>query len=381
MDRRKQLWLIIISSFVIGIVSTAPIFEKHNWIGFIIPMVMLLGVPVFACRYAVKDLGRESYILWFFLSMFPFVPVVLALEKPSAEDDFDPNQLVNGRPPESYEMGELKHIFKSKTNSYLTWKVVSIFIATTIGLSIAAPIFDKMEGGALSGILLLLFGVFVPGALFLWLIHKLEKRKGRQWVAIFSKGLVFSLDNNNSTTVAWSQIEEVWQDFSDNYVNGIRTQHRRRCKIIMSNGNQPFVFSEKIAGIEELTATIHHHATPFLIEKMESIFSNEKKLHFGKIDLSQEGIGLKNNLLSWRDLAGVFLDSGFVVIAKNSLSSGEARIKNAGNRISAFASRIVGTAQPFSPGGDAVIWKKVSIDKTPNPYTLTILVSEIVNKL
>jgi hypothetical protein len=114
---------------------------------------------------------------------------------------------------------------------------------------------------------------------------------------------------------------------------------------------------------------------------MEIIFSKYKNLTFGKIELSEEGISLKNNFLPWGDLAGIFLDSGFVVVAKNSFSSGEARLKNTGNRISTFASRIIGTAQPFSPGGNAVIWKKIPINKTPNPYTLSVLVPEIIKKI
>jgi hypothetical protein len=277
-------------------------------------------------------------------------------------------------------MGELEHLFKPKTNSYLTWKIVSIFIATIIGLSSVAPILDQMEGNPLIGFLLPIFGILVIGALFLWVIHHREKRKNKQWVAVFSKGIVSCIDNKSPLVVEWSQIEEVWQDFKDNYVNGIRTQHRRRCKITIANGNPPLEFTEKFAGIEELTAIIHNCVTPFLIDKMEIIYSKCKNLTFGKIDLSEEGIVLKKNLLPWCDLAGIFLDSGFVVVAKNSFSSGEARLKNAGNRISTFASRIIGTAQPFSPGGDAVIWKKVPIDKTPNPYTLSVLVSEIIKK-
>ena len=61
-------------------------------------------------------------------------------------------------------------------------------------------------------------------------------------------------------------------------------------------------------------------------------------------------------------------------------SKGSAKINNTLSNISAFATRIIGTAQPFSMGGDSVIWKKTPVNITPNPYALIQLVSMVIQK-
>jgi len=114
---------------------------------------------------------------------------------------------------------------------------------------------------------------------------------------------------------------------------------------------------------------------------MGEALGSGQTLAFGKLTLSEQGVTLKNQLLPWADLAGIYLNSGFVVIARQAHSSAEAKLRKTTSGISAFATRIVGTAQPYAPGGDAVIWKKTPIDQTPNPHTLTVLVSEIMQKL
>ncbi len=348
MDNKKQLWVAIL--IVYGALFTISVSGNQETATMLTMAGILLIVPFFASRYAIRDLGGDSYISWFFLSMIPMVPIVLALEKRSKPREFDSEQLLAGRSPQSYQLGDLEVIFRPKPHLYLSWKILS-----SILLFPAAPI-------------------------FLWLFHKFEKKMKSRWVAVFSNGLVSAMVKGKPMITKWLNIHEVWQDFNDQYLNGVRTHHRRRCRIVLDSNDKSMEFTERIKGIEELTATIHERVTRDLVKKMGATFSKQGHLNFGRIELTKQGITLKNQLLPWEDLAGIYMDSGFVVIAKVSLSKGEARLKNAGNRMSAVASRIIGTAQPLSPGGETVIWKKTPINKTPNPYTLTIIAIELLQQ-
>ncbi len=340
----------------------------------------LLVVPIMASRYAVRDLQRESAVAWFFLSWIPYVPILLLLEKPEKPESFSPDMKVGGRSAEEYGMGELTHFFSARSHRYLGWKIASVLLALMIAPLAVVPVIGTGRADGPVAVILPFFVIITLSALFVWRIDKQEKKNGRLWVVLFTEGIVCTWPDTGNKQFRWSEVQKIWQDFRDQYVNGLRTVHRRRCRLEIPGWTSGIEFSEKLQGIEELTGLIHENATPFILKRMEADLDAGKALNFGNISVSEKGIGLKRDLLPWTELAGVFLDSGYVVIARNARSSSEARIKKASQGLSAFATRIVGTAQPFSPGGDTVIWKKTPIDRTPNPVTLTVLVAEILQR-
>lgn len=378
MNRRKQLGVTVVAFFVFPLIL---ILTGNREGALTVAMLgMLLFVPLSASRYAVKDLKRDSYIAWFFLSWLPFVPILLLLEKPVESLEFSPGMIIDGKEPREYGLGELTHYFSIRAHSHLGWKIASIFPALMIAPLIALPLVGSERQDGLMYQILPFILIVSLSVLFVWLIDRRERKVGRSWVAVFTEGLIHSWPDNRSGSLRWNEVREIWQDFRDQYVNGIRTLHRRRCRVVTGQNTKGIEYTEKLQGIEELTARIHECATPHLLKRMEDDLDAGKALSFGNISVSEKGIGLKRDLLAWTELSGVYLDSGFVVIARNARSVSEARIKKTSQGLSAFATRIVGTAQPYAPGGDAVIWKKTPIDQTPNPVTLTVLVGEILQR-
>lgn len=379
MDRRKTLGIVLLVVYA-AIVIVMAAGSRGGVLSFTFIGILLI-IPIFSCRYAVLELQRESYLSWFFLSMMPHVPILLLLEKPVKATRFSPDMKVAGQDAPEFALGDLIHFFTVRAHSQLGWKIASFFLAFMIAPMMVLPFLSKKGASSTLGNLLPFVIVVALGVLFIWLINKQEKKAGQRWVALFSEGLACAWPGEQIHKVRWDEVKEVWQDFRDQYVNGIRTVHRRRCRIMAQTLQQGLEFTEKLSGIEDLTALVHQRVTPFLLKRFGDVLSEGQGLNFGRLSVSDQGVGLKKDLLPWAELAGVYLDSGFMVIARNARSGAEARVRKSAQGLSAFATRIVGTAQPFSPGGDAVIWKKTPIDQTPNPVTLSVLVGEILQKM
>jgi hypothetical protein len=379
MERRKTLGIVILVVYLALILMFS--FGGRGG-GLLVTLIgLLLLVPIFSSRYAVKDLQRESYLSWFFLSMMPHVPILLLFERPVKPVMFTPDMKLAGQEAPSFALGELTHFFTVRAHSQLGWKITSFILAFMFAPMLVLPFLSKESASSTLGNLLPFVFVVALGVLFIWLINKQEKKSSQRFVALFTEGLACAWPGEEIRKVRWDEVLEVWQDFRDQYVNGIRTVHRRRCRLTVRGMQPGLEFSEKLLGIEELTSLVHQQVTPFLLKHFGVALSEGQCLDFGKLSVSDQGVGLKKDLLPWADLAGIYLDSGFMVIARNARSSTEARVHKGTQGLSAFASRIVGTAQPFSPGGDAVIWKKTPIDGTPNPVTLSLLVGEVLEKL
>lgn len=378
MNKRTQLGLALI--LVIGLITVMLLSGSRDGALTLGLIGLLIVVPIFASRTAVLDLHRESAIAWFFLSWIPYVPILLLIEKRMEPIPFCADMKLGGEEPERYRLGELTHYFSIRSNSQLGLKIASLFLAIMLGPMLILPFID---GGKKDGFVIQLLPfvmIIILSVLFIWFINRQENRQARRFVALFRDGLLCAWPGTEIFRVPWQDIQEVWQEFRDQYVNGIRTVHRRRCRIVAPILGSPLEFSEKLQGIEDLTTRIHEQVTPHLLKRMEHELDSGERVRFGKLSLSKAGIEVKKDLLPWSELAGIYLDSGFVVIARLARSFSEARIRNTAQGFSAFATRIVGTAQPTSPGGDAVIWKKVSVEGTPNPVTLTYLAEKVLKK-
>ncbi len=380
MTMRKMLGLALI------VVYTAPflllaIGSRESAMPWLMAGIFLV-LPVFSCRYAVGQLQRQSYISWFFLGMLPHVPFLLLLEKPVAPKVFRTDMKIAGQEPSSHGLGELTAFYTVAAHSHLAWKIASVFLAFLLSPILVLPFLSPGKPASPAATLMPFVLILVLALLFVWLVNRQEKKTGRRWVALFSEGLVCAWPDEQIRQVRWSDVQEVWQEFRDQYVNGIRTVHHRRCRLQAAQLKSGLEFTERLQGVEELTARIHERVSPFQIQRMGDALAAGQTVTFGKkLSVSEQGIALKRDLLPWSELAGVYLNSGFVVIARHARSGAEARVRKTTQGLSAFATRIVGTAQPYAPGGDAVIWKKTPVDQTANPVALTILVGGILKEL
>jgi hypothetical protein len=231
-----------------------------------------------------------------------------------------------------------------------------------------------------------LFNIILPfifigaiSVLLIWLIKKIEKKNNNTSVTQYAEGLIYVNKDNIAEIIRWDNVGNVWQDFFDQYFNGIHTHHRRRIKIKLKNSDKKFEFTEKLFNIEDLADSVHNSVTPFLLKSMAKKLKNGEELNFGKITINSEGIFFKRKFLPWNETAGIYLESGYVVITRLSHSS-TTKINNALSNISALATSFIGTVQPYAMGGNTVIWKKAYIKTTANPYTLTQLVLNIISK-
>jgi len=223
MDHRKQLGLAL--AVVLAAILLTLLTGSREALIPVILIGMLLIVPIFACRYAVMDLQRESYFNWFLLSLLPHVPIILLLEKPAAAQTFAADMKIGGKEAVSYDLGALSNFYTTRSHSHLGWKIASVFLAFMIAPMVVLPLFSSEFAKSLLGNLLPFVLILLLAVLFIWLINKQEKKSGQRWVALFSDGLACDWQGKDLIQFKWSEVLEVWQAFRDQYVNGMRTVH------------------------------------------------------------------------------------------------------------------------------------------------------------
>ncbi len=139
-------------------------------------------------------------------------------------------------------------------------------------------------------------------------------RHFRERVQIFDQGLVYT---RGAATLAWrwEEIAYVWQEIATIRVNFIpvktvhtyTVQHRDGRKIKLTNG---------LRAIKALGAALQSETFKHLMPQARAAYNRGETLHFGKLQLSQAGIGNGKETLPWSQIKGVAVNQGYISIQK-----------------------------------------------------------------
>ena len=377
MDRRQSLWISLGASVALWLLTLA-------WSGALWPSLALtfVVVPVCAARYAAvlgPAVGRREVVYWFIVSAIVplLVPSALALQSPKPEPKLSPELVIAGKPARAYNLGDPTALFRPKPSPLVAADVVMMVVGLFLSMLLYVAI-DTLVPGASAGTAACILSGLVFAVLGVWLVHWVDSRKGKDLVVVCPEGCV-SVLQGRADVIRWQDVEAVYQEFSDRYVNGMRVDHDRRCTVRLSDGREQ-LFDQKLRDIELLVAAIHESTAARLVPRMVAEVRAGRTVEFGKLTVGPHGVALKKAVLPWGDVAGVFLKHGYLVIGRRAASGAERVVRSVTAGLAAFVTSVVGTTQPGALGGGAVAWNQVSISDTPNVYALQRLVEIVLEQ-
>lgn len=366
MTRRKALWICLGATLALWI-------GCGLWSGLVASAALatFLVLPVCGAVYAA-ELGRGAFNWWVLGLLLPgIVPLALALQRREPEIVASPRMPVGGRPALSYGLGDPVACHPRQTDRLLVLYVIVLAASLPLAALLSLSLGTALGPGGQDRLILASAAALAIGLVLL--VRWYEMRASDRLVALFPEGLV-SVAGGQAEVIRWSEVAAVYQKFSDQYVNGIRTRHQRDCVLRLTSGAER-TFGSALRDIEGLTVRIHEHTAQRLVPRLSALLDAGGTVPFGKLQLGPDGIACKGDLLAWERVAGVTLDRGYVVVSRITDSAAEAALRRAATGVAALVTSFVGRAQPRPLDGQAVAWRRVSIADTPNVLVLRELVT------
>jgi hypothetical protein len=139
-------------------------------------------------------------------------------------------------------------------------------------------------------------------------------RRSRVRVQVFDQGIVYTR-SSQAQTWRWEEIAFVWQQITKVRVRGIPVgtnyvytiQHRNGQKIVLNNG---------IRRIKELGEMVQSETFTRLMPLAVAAYNGGQPLDFGKLTISQQGIGNGKEIVPWAQVKGVQVNQGYVAVKR-----------------------------------------------------------------
>ncbi len=334
-------------------------------------LILIFGVVPWLVARHLRQLGQPASAWVIFSLFFPVVVPLVVLAAGSTEvvhastTEAGAPALVlelDGRPASAYGLGPARaHYPLDRARAGLRRGLLAV-VAGLVTLPLAAGLAAPL--GAV-GVAL---GLLAVGGLVALIL--LIRRDPRAQVVVADEGLLLSR-RGATEAFRWEQIEAVWQDLRDQYVNGIQTVARRCYTLTLRDGGQR-VLDERYLNVVELGTTLQVAVARHQLPRMEAVLDAGERVACGDVSLLPQGIAVRKAQLAWAEVGAVTVDRGYLVITRRCGGLGGAVAKSL-ESVAAFVTSIVGTAQPRSRRGGEVIWQKVPAARVCNLYAVIAL--------
>jgi hypothetical protein len=161
----------------------------------------------------------------------------------------------------------------------------------------------------------------------LWSVWTQQREKSLV-VRLYQEGLVYVRDEKTQT-VRWAEISQV---HLATYYNRKLRMTSYNFKLQTTHGSTlAFNFNDQaINNLAQLSETIQRKVTARLLPEAIAAVQAGQSLTFGRLTVSQAGLGEGRRSLAWPEVASVQLEQGFIVIRQRSQRGDWARIAVAG---------------------------------------------------
>jgi hypothetical protein len=207
--------------------------------------------------------------------------------------------------PLAYQLGNPRGEYRSGVGSW----IVVILGAGLIALGLFGEFVVIRNGGDTSAMLALLVPIAFGGMfIFSWFAYS------RRRVQVFDQGIVYT-QGSKAQAWRWDDIAFVWQQITRMSVYFIpvatsyvyTVQHRNGQKIKLTNG---------IRNIKALGEMMQSETFTRLMPLAVAAYNNGETLHFGKLTISQQGIGNSKEIVPWAQVKGVEVVQGYVGVKR-----------------------------------------------------------------
>jgi hypothetical protein len=243
--------------------------------------------------------------------------------------------MIQSMPTEAYQLGTPTAEYRPKPI-----RQVSSFVGGAIMMIVGIGIvfFDMMQRHPsgfyiLGGILL---------AIGMWALWTGVRERGLQ-VLVFPDGLTYTI-RGTTEVVRWEDITEVLQQITKHYTNGVYTG-TTHIYTVRRAGRPELKFNDALKNVEQLGNTIQQETYKLLLPRAIATYNAGGILHFGKLNVSRQGLSNGKETLAWSDIKGVKLEKGVIAVSKQ---------------------------------GKWLNWTTATVAQTPNIFVFTALADSII---
>ncbi len=146
----------------------------------------------------------------------------------------------------------------------------------------------------------------------LWLALR-RVRRAHRVVKLYKHGLTIRWTGGRRNTLLWNQIEGVSHQTIDKKFLGITIDQKERLKLHTGDG-KPVRVDDHIRSLPELAARLKAKVYPALLPQLRTRFREGEPLHFGPVTLYQDEIQLRNQAISWNQVAHIDIQAGYLMV-------------------------------------------------------------------
>jgi hypothetical protein len=207
--------------------------------------------------------------------------------------------------PMAYQLGNPRDEHKA---TFISW-LIMILGGIVIAAGLIAVFRSVTNGGGRGAWIALVFFLAVGGGMAYF-----GYRRSRRRAQVFDQGLVYS-SGGATHTWRWDEIAFVWQKIVRVSVNFIPVGTRYVYTLQHRNG-QTIILDDGLRGIKHLGQTIQEETFTRLMPLAVGAYNNGETLYFGKLSISQQGIGNSKQTIPWSEVKGVEINQGYVGVRR-----------------------------------------------------------------
>jgi hypothetical protein len=122
-------------------------------------------------------------------------------------------------------------------------------------------------------------------------------------------------NHGKATIIRWDDVNQVWQNVTRHYRNGVYTGTTHYYKLIGNDGRH-LEFKNNLQNVEQLGQTLQTEVTGRLLRQAAQTYNSGGTVTFGKLTISKQGLSNGKETLSWDKVKGVKLDRGIISVQK-----------------------------------------------------------------
>src|SRR5262249_19121319 len=114
----------------------------------------------------------------------------------------------------------------------------------------------------------------------------------------------------------WEDILSVKQAITEIYHNGSYSGTNYHYTLALEDGTRLVYTNYRLQNVEKLGNAIIEKTSDILLPQAREDYQRGKRVDFGPLGVSEDGLHSGNSLLDWRDITGVKIKEGYISVSK-----------------------------------------------------------------
>jgi hypothetical protein len=121
-------------------------------------------------------------------------------------------------------------------------------------------------------------------------------------------------DNSDIEVIRWEQIEKVWRSVRMSHLDNDSNKKSYLCTYKLQRSDGKLFTFEGATELKDFGTIVEEEVTARLLPQVLKVYNSGTPIVFGKLKLSLEGVGFKNEIFSWNEILEIKVSSGSIEV-------------------------------------------------------------------